>query len=113
MNAFQRRSGGCWSGFSTLDGLGEGGMKGSCSRFGAVLDDERKVARKPTNFTAWSSSLCELRWQRCRFGRLLVSRIVAGNDRARTLTGILTRWPRGSGRRTGGRFTSTRWRGVD
>jgi hypothetical protein len=61
----------------------------------------------------WSSSLCEPRWERCRIGRLLVSRIVAGNDRARTLTGILTRRPRGSGRRSGGRFTSTRWRGIN
>src|SRR6266404_6694102 len=33
----------------------------------------------------WSSSLCEPRWQRCRFGRLLVSRIVARNDPARTV----------------------------
>ena len=61
----------------------------------------------------WSSSLCEPRWQRCRFGRLLVSRIVAGNDRPRTLTGILTSWSRGSGRRSGGQFTSTRWRGIN
>jgi hypothetical protein len=53
------------------------------------------------------SSLCEPRWQRCRFRRLLVSRIVAGNNRTRTLTGILTRWSRGSGRRSGGQFTST------
>jgi hypothetical protein len=50
---------------------------------------------------------------RCRFGRLLVSRIVAGNDRARTLTGILTRWSRGIGRRSGGQFTSARWRGIN
>ena len=61
----------------------------------------------------WSSSLCEPRWQKCRFGRLLVSRIVAGNDRTRTLTGILTSWSRGSGRRSGGQFTSTRWRGIN
>jgi len=33
---------------------------------------------------------------RCRFGRLLVSRIVAGNDRTRTLTRILTSWTRGA-----------------
>jgi len=84
-------------------------VKCSCSGFGAVLDDERKVARKPTNFTAWSLSLCELRWQRCRFGRLLVSRIVAGNDRTRTLAEILTRTSCGSGRE----FTSTWWRGID
>jgi hypothetical protein len=52
-------------------------------------------------------SLCEPRWHRCRFRRLLVSWIVAGNDRERTLTGILTRWSRGSGRRSEGQFTST------
>jgi hypothetical protein len=28
------------------------GVKGSCSRFGAVLDDEQKVAGKPPYFTA-------------------------------------------------------------
>ena len=61
----------------------------------------------------WSSLLCEPRWQKCRFGRLLVSRIIAGDDRARMLTGILTRWSRGSGRRSGGQFTSTRWRGIN
>src|SRR6266481_8449542 len=59
------------------------------------------------------SSLCEPRWQKRRFGRLLVSRIVAGNDRTRTLTGILTSWSRGSGSRSGGQFTSTRWRGIN
>ena len=51
--------------------------------------------------------------QRCRFGRLLVSRIVAGNDRSRTLTGILTSWRRGSGRRSSGQFTRTRRRGIN
>ena len=55
------------------------------------------------------SSLCEPRWQR----RLLVSRIVAGNDRTRTLTVILTRWSRGSDRRSGGQFTSTRRRRIN
>jgi hypothetical protein len=30
----------------------EGGVKCSCSGFGAVLDDERKVARKRAYFTA-------------------------------------------------------------
>jgi hypothetical protein len=48
-----------------------------------------------------------------RFGRLLVSGIVALNDRPRTLTGILTGWSRGSGRRSGGQFTSARWRGIN
>jgi hypothetical protein len=46
-------------------------------------------------------------WHRCRFG-LLVSWIVAGNDRTRTLTGIRTSWTRRSGRQ----FTSTRRRGI-
>jgi hypothetical protein len=31
---------------------GEGGVNCSCSRFGAVLDDERKVAGKRTYLTA-------------------------------------------------------------
>ena len=52
MSAFQRRSGGCCCGFSTLNGVGEGGEKCSRSRFGAVLDDERKVAGKRTYFPA-------------------------------------------------------------
>ena len=34
------------------------------------------------------SLLCEPRWQKRRFGRLLVSWIVAGNDRARALTRV-------------------------
>ena len=49
----------------------------------------------------------------CTARQLLVSRIVAGNDRTRTLTGILISWSRGSGRRSGGQFASTRWRGID
>jgi hypothetical protein len=49
---FRRRSGGYFCGLLTLTGFGEGGVKFSCSRFGAVLDDERKVARKRTYFTA-------------------------------------------------------------
>jgi hypothetical protein len=49
MEVSQRRSGGCWCGFSTLD---EGGVKCSCSGFGAVLDDERKVAGKRNYSTA-------------------------------------------------------------
>ena len=52
MKVSQRRSGGCWCGFSTLDGVVEGGVKCSCSGFGAVLDDERKVAGKRDYFTA-------------------------------------------------------------
>jgi hypothetical protein len=35
-------------GFSTLDGVGEGGVRCSRSRFGAVLNDEQKVAGKRT-----------------------------------------------------------------
>ena len=57
--------------------------------------------------TAWSA-LCEPRWQRCRFGRLLVSRIIAGDDRTRTLIGVLTRWSRGKRRSSGREFTTTR-----
>jgi hypothetical protein len=92
----------------------EGGVKCSCSGFSAVIVDERKVAGKRNYILQpWWSSLCEPRWQRCRFGRLLVSRIVAGNDRPRTLTGILTSWSRESGRRSGGQFTSTWWRGIN
>jgi hypothetical protein len=49
MKVSQRRSGGCWCGFSTLDG---GVVKCSCSGFGAVLDDERNVAGKRNYFTA-------------------------------------------------------------
>jgi hypothetical protein len=53
MKASQRRSGGCWCGFSTLGGvLGEGAAKCLCSGFGAVLDDEWKVAGKRTYITA-------------------------------------------------------------
>jgi hypothetical protein len=91
----------------------EGGVKSSCSGFGAVLDDEWKAAGSVLILQPWSSSLCEPRWQRRRFGRLLVSRIVARNDRTRTLTGILTSWSRGGVRRSGGEFTSTRWRGIN
>jgi hypothetical protein len=47
-----RRSGGCCCGFSTLNGLGERGVKCSFSPFGAVLECERKVAHKPTYFRA-------------------------------------------------------------
>src|SRR5262249_2303868 len=32
--------------------LGEAGVECSCGRFGAVLEDERKVTGKPTYFTA-------------------------------------------------------------
>jgi len=32
--------------------FGEPGVECSCSRFGAVLEDERKVTGKPTYFTA-------------------------------------------------------------
>jgi hypothetical protein len=46
-------------------------------------------------------------------GWLLVSRIVAGNDRARTLTGILTSWSRGRGRGSSGGFSNTRRRGIN
>ncbi len=53
MKVSQRRSGSCWCGFSTLDGVFvEGGVKCSCSGFGAVLDDEWKVAGKRNYFTA-------------------------------------------------------------
>ena len=52
MKVSQRRSGGCWCGFSALDGVVEGGVKCSCSGFGVVLDDERKVAGKRNYFTA-------------------------------------------------------------
>jgi hypothetical protein len=52
MKVSQRRSGGCWCGFSTLDGVVEGEVKCSCSGFGAVVDDERKVAGKRNYFTA-------------------------------------------------------------
>ena len=52
MRVSHRRSGGCWCGFSTLDGVVEGGVKCSCSGFGAVLADERKVAGKRNCFTA-------------------------------------------------------------
>jgi hypothetical protein len=48
MKVSQRRSGGCWCGSPTLDG----GVECSCSGFGAVLDDERKVAGKRNYFTA-------------------------------------------------------------
>jgi len=51
MKDSRTRSGGCWCGFSTLDGV-SGGVKCSCSGFGAVLDDERKVAGKRNYFTA-------------------------------------------------------------
>ena len=52
MKVSQRRSGGCWCGLSTLDRVVEGGLKCSCSGFGAVVDDERKVAGKRNYFTA-------------------------------------------------------------
>src|SRR5438270_55029 len=42
-------------------------------------------------------------------GLIHVARSVAGNDRTRTLTGIVTS---GSGRRSGGQFTCTRRRGI-
>jgi len=61
----------------------------------------------------WSLSLFEPRWPRGRFRWLLVSRIVTGNDRERALTDILIRWSRGSGRGSGGPFTSTRLRGTN
>ena len=58
--------------------------------------------------TAVASVLCEPGWQRCRFGWLLVSWIIAGDDRTRRLTDILTSWSRGNGRRSGREFTATR-----
>jgi len=51
MKVSQRRSGGCWCGFSTLESW-KAEVKCSCSGFGAVLDDERKVAGKRNYFTA-------------------------------------------------------------
>ena len=45
MKVLKRRAGGSWCGFSTL-------VKCSCSDFGAVLDDERKAARKRNYFIA-------------------------------------------------------------
>jgi len=45
----QSITGGCWCGLSTF---ADGGVKCSCSGFGAVLDDERKVAGKRNYFTA-------------------------------------------------------------
>jgi hypothetical protein len=83
-------------------------MKCSCSGFGAVLEVDRKVVGRLLILQPWSSSLCEPRWQRCRFGWLLVSRIIAGDDGMRTLADILTSWSRGNGRRSGGQFTATR-----
>ena len=52
MNAFQSRSGGCCCGFLTLKRGEGGGVKCSCSRFGAVLGDEQKAAGKRTYLTA-------------------------------------------------------------
>jgi len=52
MTAFQSRSGGCCCGFLTLNRGEGGGVKCSCSRFGAVLDDARNVAGKRTYFQA-------------------------------------------------------------
>jgi hypothetical protein len=47
MKVSQRRSGGCWCGLSTLGGeIVEGGVKCSCSGFGAVVDDERESGRE-------------------------------------------------------------------
>ena len=114
MKVSQRRSGGGWCGLSTLDGVR--GRRSEMARAAAserFLTTSGKWLGSVIILQPWSSSLCEPRWQRCRFGRLLVSRIIAGNDRARTLTGILTSWSRGSGRRSGGQFTSTRWRGIN
>ena len=51
MTAFQSRSGGCCCGFLTLNRGEGGGVKCSCSRFEAVLDDEQKVAGKRTYLT--------------------------------------------------------------
>jgi hypothetical protein len=53
MNAFQEAL--RWLLLPLLDlkrNLGKGGVKCSCSRFGAVLDDERKVAGKRIYLTA-------------------------------------------------------------
>jgi hypothetical protein len=52
MKVSQRRSGGCWCGFSTLDGVVKGGVKCSCSGFGGFFDRERIVAGKRNYFTA-------------------------------------------------------------
>jgi len=52
MNALQSRSGGFCCGFLTLNRVGGRGVKCLCSRFGAVLDDEQKVAGKRTYLTA-------------------------------------------------------------
>jgi hypothetical protein len=52
MEASQRRYGGCWCGFSTLNGAVERRSEMLCSGLGVVLDDERKAAGKPTYFTA-------------------------------------------------------------
>src|SRR6266446_4779590 len=98
MKVSQRRSGGCWCGLSTLDGVVEGAA--ASERF---LTTSGKWPGSVIILQPWSSSLCEPRWQKRRFGRLLVSRTVGGNDRTRTLTGILTSWSRGSGRRSASR----------
>src|SRR5215813_1783160 len=37
-----RRSGGCWCGLSTLDGVADGGLRCSCSAFEAVLERRGK-----------------------------------------------------------------------
>jgi hypothetical protein len=47
MKSPRGRSGGCWCGLSTLGGeIVEGGVKCSCSGFGAVVDDERESGRE-------------------------------------------------------------------
>jgi hypothetical protein len=88
---------GGWCGFSTLD-VGTRRSEMLVQRLrSSSLAASGKWLGSGIILQSWSSSLCEPRWQRCRFGRLLVSRIVARNDRTRTLTGILTSWSRGSG----------------
>ena len=96
-----------------LEGSWGKGSEMLLQRLGAVLDDEEKVAGEAYLFySRGRRRYVSLDGERCRFGRVLVSRIVAGNDRTRTLAEILTRTSCGSGRRSGGGFTSTRWRGV-
>ena len=67
-----------------------------------LFDDERLLHQGARRNCRWRHRL------RPALGRLLVSRIVAGNDCARALTGILTSRSRGSGRRSSGEFSSTR-----
>jgi hypothetical protein len=50
MNAFPSRSGGCCCGSLTLNKVGGSGSESSCSRVGAVLDDEQKVAGKKRTY---------------------------------------------------------------